>query len=241
MRILITNDDSISAEQLLPLVRYCKKLGDVTVAVPAVEQSAKSHSIELHKPFRVEKKLLDGDVVTYVVDSTPADCMRYVILGLEERFDLVISGVNRGLNMGSDILYSGTVSAVREAVLQKIPAIALSTTPENYNNATAHLDMVFDFINENKLLEIHNAYNINIPANPKGIKITRQGGMYYSDGFDNVEGDMYRAAGKCVYVPSNDLTLDTDATISGYISIMPLTMNVTEMDVFNKLLELPSL
>ena len=235
MRILITNDDSISAEQLLPLVRYCKKLGEVTVAVPEVEQSAKSHGIELHKPFRVQKKLLDGDVTTYVVDSTPADCMRYVILGLEERFDLVISGVNRGLNMGSDILYSGTVSAVREAVLQKIPAIALSTTPENYHNATAHLDMVFDYIRENKLLEVHNAYNINIPENPKGIKITRQGGMYYSDGFDNVEGDMYRAAGKCVYVPSNDLTLDTDATISGYISIMPLTMNVTEMDVFNRL------
>ena len=235
MRILITNDDSISAEQLLPLVRYCKKLGEVTVAVPEVEQSAKSHGIELHKPFRVQKKLLDGDVTTYVVDSTPADCMRYVILGLEERFDLVISGVNRGLNMGSDILYSGTVSAVREAVLQNIPAIALSTTPENYHNATAHLDMVFDYIRENKLLEVHNAYNINIPENPKGIKITRQGGMYYSDGFDNVEGDMYRAAGKCVYVPSNDLTLDTDATIAGYISIMPLTMNVTEMDVFNKL------
>ena len=235
MRILVTNDDSISAEQLLPLVRYCKKMGEVTVAVPAVEQSAKSHGIELHKPFRVEKKLLDGDVTTYVVDSTPADCMRYVILGLEERFDLVISGVNRGLNMGSDILYSGTVSAVREAVLQKIPAIALSTTPENYHNATAHLDMVFDYIRENKLLEVHNAYNINIPANPKGIKITRQGGMYYSDGFDNVEGDMYRAAGKCVYVPSNDLTLDTDATISGYISIMPLSMNVTDMEVFNKL------
>lgn len=235
MRILITNDDSISAEQLLPLVRYCKKLGEVTVAVPEVEQSAKSHGIELHKPFRVQKKLLDGDVTTYVVDSTPADCMRYVILGLEERFDLVISGVNRGLNMGSDILYSGTVSAVREAVLQNIPAIALSTTPENYHNATAHLDMVFDYIRENKLLEVHNAYNINIPENPKGIKITRQGGMYFSDGFDNVEGDMYRAAGKCVYVPSNDLTLDTDATISGYISIMPLTMNVTEMDVFNRL------
>lgn len=237
MRILITNDDSISAEQLLPLVRYCKKLGEVTVAVPEVEQSAKSHGIELHKSFRVQKKLLDGDVTTYVVDSTPADCMRYVILGLEERFDLVISGVNRGLNMGSDILYSGTVSAVREAVLQNIPAIALSTTPENYQNATAHLDMVFDYIRDNKLLEVHNAYNINIPANPKGIKITRQGGMYYSDGFINVEGEMYRADGKCVYVPSGDLTLDTDATISGYISIMPLSMNVTDMDVFDRLIK----
>lgn len=235
MRILITNDDSISAEQLLPLVRYCRKLGEVTVAVPAVEQSAKSHGIELHKPFRVQKTVLDGDIITYVVDSTPADCVRYVVLGLEQRFDLLISGINRGLNMGSDILYSGTVSAVREAVLQKIPSIALSTTPENYDNATKHLDMVFDYIKNNRLLEIHNAYNINIPADPKGIKITRQGGMYYSDGFDNVEGEMYRAAGKCVYVPSNDLTLDTDATISGYVSIMPLSMNVTDMDIFNKL------
>ncbi len=237
MRILITNDDSISAEQLLPLVRYCKKLGDVTVAVPMYEQSAKSHGIELHKPFCVKKQVIDGDVTAYIVDSTPADCMRYVILGLEQRFDLVISGVNRGLNMGSDILYSGTVSAVREAVLQGIPAIALSTTPEYYDNATTHLDQVFDYINEHKLLDIHKAYNINIPPSPKGIKITRQGGMYYSDGFVNVEGDMYRADGKCVYVPSNDLTLDTDATISGYISIMPLSMNVTEMDVFNKLIK----
>lgn len=236
MRILITNDDSISAEQLLPLVRYCRKFGEVTVAVPAVEQSAKSHGIELHKAFRVKKQFLDGDVVTYVVDSTPADCVRYVVLGLEERFDLVISGINRGLNMGSDILYSGTVSAVREAVLQKIPAVALSTTPENYENSTQNLDMIFDYINERELLKIHNAYNINIPANPKGIKITRQGGMYFSDGFVNVEGEMYQASGKCVYTPSNDLTLDTDATISGYISIMPLSLNVTEMNTFETLM-----
>ncbi len=235
MRILITNDDSISAEQLLPLVRYCRKFGEVTVAVPMYEQSAKSHGIELHKAFKVEKRLLDQDVVAYVVDSTPADCMRYVILGLEQRFDLVISGVNRGLNMGSDILYSGTVSAVREAVLQGIPAIALSTTPEYYDHATDHLDQVFDYIKQHKLLDIHSAYNINIPPNPKGIKITRQGGMYFSDGFINVEGDLYRADGKCVYVPSSDLTLDTDATISGYISIMPLSMNVTDMDVFRRL------
>lgn len=237
MRILITNDDSISAKQLLPLVKYCRKLGEVTVAVPMYEQSAKSHGIELHKSFAVQKQMLDGDVVTYVVDSTPADCMRYVILGLEQRFDLVISGVNRGLNMGSDILYSGTVSAVREAALQGIPAIALSTTPENYDNATANLDEVFDYINKNNLLDIHIAYNINIPADPKGIKITRQGGMYFSDGFGEVETGMYKAQGKCVYEPSDDLTLDTDATISGYISIMPLSMNVTDMDVFNRLVK----
>lgn len=235
MRILITNDDSISAEQLLPLVKYCRKLGQVTVAVPEYEQSAKSHGIELHKSFRVQKQFLDGDVVTYVVDSTPADCVRYVVLGLEQRFDLVISGINRGLNMGTDILYSGTVSAVREAVLQGIPAIALSTTPEYYDRAVSHLDQVFSYIKEHKLLDIHNAYNINIPPTPKGVKITRQGGMYFSDGFVNVEDDFYRASGKCVYTPTDDLTLDTNATISGYISIMPISIDMTNINVFEQL------
>ncbi len=238
MKILITNDDSISAEQLLPLVKYCRKLGDVTVAVPMYEQSAKSHGIELHKAFKVQKQFLDGDIVTYVVDSTPADCVRFAVLGLEQRFDLVISGVNRGLNMGTDIWYSGTVSAVREAVLQNIPAIALSTTPEYYDNAITHLDEIFEYINNNKLLDIHNAYNINIPPNPKDIKITRQGGMFFSDGFVNTESDLYRASGKCVYTPSDDLTLDTNATMSGYISIMPISNNLTDHSVFEKLVNM---
>ena len=238
MRILITNDDSISAEQLLPLVKYCRKLGDVTVAVPMYEQSAKSHGIELHKAFTVEKRFLDGDITTYVVDSTPADCVRFAVLGLEQRFDLVISGINRGLNMGTDIWYSGTVSAVREAVLQKIPAIAFSTTPEYYDNAIAHLDEIFDYINNNKLLDVHNAYNVNIPPHPKGIKITRQGGMFFSDGFVNTEGDLYRASGKCVYTSSNDLTLDTDAAMSGFVSIMPISNNLTDNAVFEKLVNM---
>lgn len=238
MRILITNDDSISAEQLLPLVKYCRKLGDVTVAVPMYEQSAKSHGIELHKAFKVETRILDGDVTTYVVDSTPADCVRFAVLGLEQRYDLVISGINRGLNMGTDIWYSGTVSAVREAVLQDIPAIAFSTMPEYYDAAINHLDEVFEYINDNKLLDVHNAYNVNIPPSPKGIKITRQGGMYFSDGFVNTEGDLYKASGKCVYTPSNDLTLDTDATISGFISIMPISNNLTDHSVFEKLVNI---
>ncbi len=236
MRILVTNDDSISAEQLLPLVKYCRKFGEVTVAVPKYEQSAKSHGIELHNSFSVEKQLLDGDIVTYIVNSTPADCVRYAVLGLELPFDLVISGVNRGLNMGTDIWYSGTVSAVREAVLQNIPAIAFSTTPEYYNNSTVHLDEIFNYIKQHKLLQIHNAYNINIPPTPKGIKITRQGGMFFSDGFAEVENGVYKAQGKCVYTPSDDLTLDTNATMSGYISIMPISMNMTNVDVFNSLL-----
>lgn len=236
MRILITNDDSVTASQLLPLVRYCQTMGDVTVVVPKVEQSGKSHGIDIHDPFRVHHIALADDVTAIAVESTPADCVRFAILGLEMEFDLVISGVNRGYNIGSDILYSGTVSAACEGVLLGIPAIALSTSFENYEHATEHLSDVFDYIHANKLMEVHNAYNINIPPAPKGVRITHQGGPYYSDSFPptDVEG-MYIANGKCVHENGGDLTLDTDAVISGYISIMPLTINRTDWTVYNQL------
>lgn len=234
MRILITNDDSISAEQLMPLAKYCQKLGEVTVAVPKYEQSAKSHGINIHTPFEVTKQQID-DMTVYVVDSTPADCVRFAVLGLELKFDLIISGINRGFNMGTDMLYSGTVSAVREAGILGIPAIALSTSPEYYDKAINHLDVVFDYINKNKLLETHSLYNINIPPESSEVKITSQGGPYFSDSFKNIDGDMYTACGKCVYKKTDDLSIDTNAVMSGYISISPITINMTDKEIFNSL------
>lgn len=237
MRILITNDDSISAEQLLPLAKYCRKLGEVTVAVPKHEQSAKSHGINIHHPFEVTQQTFDGDIPVYVVDSTPADCVRFAVLGLKLKFDLIISGINRGFNMGTDMLYSGTVSAVREAGILGLPAIALSTSPEYYDKALNHLDTVFDYITSHKLLEVHSLYNINIPPKSKEIKITRQGGVYFSDTFVEAEGEnMYQASGICAYQNSDDSTLDTDAVMAGYISITPITINMTDREVFNCLL-----
>lgn len=237
MRILITNDDSVSAEQLLPLVEFCKKLGEITVMVPKIEQSGKSHGIEIHRPFEVQKVQLAPDIEVYTVDSTPADCVRFAILGLNMEFDLVISGINRGYNVGMDILYSGTVSAVREAALLGVSAIALSTSFEDYDSATDHLDEVFAYIEQNKLLKHHNLYNINIPKNPKGIVITKQGGKYYSDTFEEVEKEMFIARGKSVYEYGADHTLDTDAVTDGYVSITPLTIDVTDYAVFKKLTE----
>ena len=235
MRILITNDDSVSAQQLLPLIKWCRSLGEITVVVPKYEQSAKSHGIEIHAPFAVEKVWLDDETEVYTVDSTPADCVRYAVLGMELKFDLIISGINRGLNIGTDILYSGTVAAVREAAILGVPAIAFSTSPEYYGGAVSHLDEVFDYIKERKLLEIHSTYNINIPENPKGIRITRQGGSYYSDTFDDMGDGTFKAHGKCIYASRNNPTLDTESVMTGYISIMPITIDMTDIEIYNKL------
>ena len=235
MRILITNDDGIRAEQLLPLVRLAKEWGDVTVVAPLYEQSAKSHGIEIHKPFTAEKVELEEGVTAYAVDSTPADCVRFAVLGKKLTFDLVISGVNRGYNMGADIMYSGTCAAAYEAVNLGIPAIAISTCPENYHRATVELDRVWEFFREKKLMEVNNLYNVNIPPEVKGFRITSQGGPFYSDDFPAVGNDLYRPQGKPVWEDSFNDSLDTDATIHGYITITPLQLDRTNRAVFEKL------
>ena len=235
MRILITNDDSVSAAQLVPLVKWCQKLGDVTVVVPKYEQSGKSQGIEIHKPYEVKKVDLVPGIPCYTVDSTPADCIRFAALGLKLQFDLVISGINRGYNLGTDIMYSGTAGAAFEAVSQGMKAIALSTSPDYYDKAVQHLEQVFDFIFEHKLLDWNDVYNVNIPPYAEKIKITRMGGHYYSDEFKPMENDTFLACGKCIYQDHHDDTLDMDAVMHGHISIMPMTINRTNMDVFQRL------
>ena len=235
MKILITNDDSISASQLIPLIRWCQKLGDVTTVVPKFEQSGKSHGIELHTHFEAKQVALTPDLMAWAVDSTPADCVRFAVLGMKMEFDLVISGINRGFNIGSDQMYSGTVGAACEAAGLGIPAIALSTPPAYYDHAAEHLDTVFSYIKEKGLMDIHSLYNVNIPPEPKGIRITHQGGPYYSDDFPHIGNDLYRPTGKCIYQNRDDLTLDTDAVMAGYISIMPMTIDKTQWEIYRKL------
>lgn len=235
MRILITNDDGVSASQLLPLIKWCQKLGEVAAYVPKVEQSAKSHGVEIHKPFEVKKVTLEDGIEVYAVDSTPADCVRFAILGMGEKPDLVISGVNRGLNIGSDIMYSGTVSAACEASNLGFKAIALSTPPESYDHSTEHLGRVFKFVFDNELLSLNDIYNINIPREAGKILITHQGGPYYSDDFIPIGNDMYMPQGKDIFEDSNDNTFDTDAVMHGFISVMPVTRNRTNFVAYEKI------
>lgn len=235
MRILITNDDGIYAAQLVPLVKWAQKYGQVTVVAPKVEQSGKSHGIEIHKSFSLEQVELVEGVEAYALDSTPADCVRYAILGMKRQFDLVVSGINRGLNIGADIMYSGTVGAVCEAANLGVKAIAFSTSPAYYGEAVQHLDNIYNFIVTNRLFDHCDLYNVNIPGDTDVIRITHQGGPYYSDDFPHIGNDLYRPTGYPIWEDQGDDTLDTDATLHGYISITPLTTNKTNLEVYQRL------
>ena len=235
MRILVTNDDGVRAAGLLPLIKFCQTLGEVTTIVPLVEQSGKSQGIELKHPFRVHEVQLEEGILAYAVESTPADCVRYGVLARKWEFDLVISGINRGFNLGVDSLYSGTVAAAKEAALLGLPAIALSTSIAYYDRAHEQLERVFGYLRDNHLMDFHGLYNINIPEDPKGFCITRQGGPYYSDDFQLSEDGMCTPNGVCVHENTGDLTLDTDAVVSGYFSILPMTADMTNYEIYRRL------
>lgn len=236
MNILLTNDDSISSSVLLPLAKWLKQFGKVTVVVPKYEQSGKSHCIEIHKAFEVkEVPFEEPDIRAYTVDSSPADCVRYAIEGMQLSVDFIVSGINRGLNLGIDMLYSGTVGAVFEAACFDIPAVALSTEPDGFEDALAALEPVRDFFVKHELMKKNSIYNINIPRNAKGIRITRMGGRYFADDFLPQENSMYLPTGKSVWKDSGDYSIDTNAALTGYISILPLTLNRTCMEAFEEL------
>lgn len=236
MKILITNDDGINAPGIRVLANFAKTIGDVTVCAPKENQSAKSHSINIHSPFEAKRIDYMPGVTAYAVDSTPADCVRFALLGLSEKYDIVLSGINNGLNIGIDMLYSGTVSAIFEAYAEKTRAIAVSCEPDGLDDAERELKRVYDFFVSNDLLERCPLYNVNIPKRASDIRITRQGGRYYNDRFKSLGNDMYEQHGYSVHEDKKDFTIDTDAALNGHISITPLTIDKTDRASFEFLL-----
>ncbi len=235
MKILLTNDDGIHGEGLYVLANFARKLGEVTVFAPKNEQSAKSHAIEIHRPFKVTKEDFLPGIDAYSVESTPADCLRFATLGAGLSFDLVLSGVNKGLNLGNDIVYSATCGAVFEASYCHMPAIALSTVHTTFDAAKRNLDEIFMFVLQNNLLSHNDLYNINIPLSPRGILITRQGGPHFRDHFECLGNNLFLATGNPAPTQFEDLSYDIQAVHNGYISITPLTVSRTNEAAYLKL------
>ena len=238
MRILITNDDSISSPVLPRLIRWAQGLGEVVTVVPKVEQSGKSQGIEIHDAVEIKRVLLDGDIEAYVMDSTPADCVRFGVLGLGREYDLIISGINRGFNVGHDIAYSGTVGAILEGARLGINGLALSTDPKSFDDSVERLDMVWKYISEKRLFELNGLYNVNIPLESREFRVTHQGGMYFSDAFEHRGGDMYIQVGEPARNDEANPNSDINAICNGWISVTPITAHKTDFAVYEKLKKL---
>ena len=236
MRILITNDDGIESPVLPLLVKWAQTLGEVTVVAPKSEQSGKSQSIDFSRAVEIKRHDIGVACEAWAMDSTPADCVRFAVLGLKRDYDLVLSGINRGYNLGDDISYSGTVGAILEASRLGLRAIALSTDTKGFDVALGELDGAYDYIVKNNLLSVAQLLNVNFPSQKsRGICITRQGGMFYSDEFVYQGNDMYIQVGEPV-CKGTDLSIDIDAVVNGYISITPLTAEKTDFPALKKMI-----
>lgn len=241
MRILISNDDGVYAWGLQVLYRHLKKLGQVWVVAPLEEKSTTGHSLTIHKPLRVNR-LENG---FYGVSGSPADCVyiaiREVIKGMP---DLVVSGINRGGNLGQDIYYSGTVSAAREACILGLPAIAVSVDV-NYKKKKEEKEIHFDTAARSvvKLLKRvslesipkHTLLNVNVPDVPagqvKGFSAVRQGFRFYSGTvIKRVDhrGKPYFWIGGQYRGYHNQSGTDCRAVADKFVSVTPIRLDCTD-------------
>lgn len=232
MKILLTNDDGINAIGIKKLYEALKKYGDVIVVAPNKEMSCSSHSAELRKPIKVEKI----DENHYTLDTTPVDCVR---LGnnLLGPFDYIFSGINNGLNVGTDVIYSGTLHAALEGTILGIKSAAISTDRNAFEIVDNELSNVLDYIFKNNLFDNSATLNINFPSNKfktsKGIKLTHQGIKDFKTQF--IKTDLgYIENGSFITYDSN---IDSDVynSLYGYITITPIGKNLTNYDYLNKI------
>jgi 5'-nucleotidase len=245
MRILLTNDDGINAEGLYELYLRLSRKFDITVCAPEAEQSAIGHAITLSRPLRVKKIVKNKKFLGYAVNGTPADCVKIAVrCVLKNPPDIVISGINHGPNLGSDIMYSGTVSAATEGMILGIPSIAVSLTTYKDHDFGFAADFACELAEKFKKHKIDDGVllNVNVPAvgrsKIKGVKITKQGKSQYKEEFvtrvDPRGKKYYWLTGKAQWMQKTEDS-DIAAIEKGYVSITPLQFDLTEYNALEAL------
>lgn len=232
--ILVTNDDGIEAAGLLALVEAAETVGRVTVVAPDRERSAAGHSLTLERPLRV----VQTAERRYRVDGTPTDCVHLAVGNItgDRPPALVLSGINRGLNSGDDVTYSGTVAAAIEGTLLHIPSVAFSVDIDAQGRAEFDGPARFAARLTREVLRrglpAGTLLNVNFPANtPRGVRITRQGTRTYratSVVRRDPSGRPYYWIAGADTRPTGEPDGDHAALSEGYISISPLRTNMTD-------------
>jgi 5'-nucleotidase len=234
MIILLSNDDGIHSEGLTALEESVRHVGEIYTVAPDRAQSSMSHALTLHRPLRVH----DLGARRLSVDGTPVDCVKLALTGLlPVRPELVISGINKGPNLGDDIIYSGTVSAAIEGALLGTPAIAVSLVTFKDFDFRAAAEFTATLIQRIAERDIppKTLLNVNVPPIPKrdlkGWRVTRMGKRHYSENIvERVDprGVKYYWIGGDDLGFSNDDGTDCQTVHEGYISVTPLQVDLTD-------------
>ena len=233
MRILVTNDDGVRAPGIAALAEVAQAFGEVVVVAPTEERSGFSHAITLWRPLRMEP-IKEG---WWSCDGTPADCVYLAINQLDMKFDVVLSGINPGPNLGHDVIYSGTVAAAMEGSHWGVPAIALSHMNSDprviHQLAQSHVaDTLAQLLPV--AMERREMLNVNFPdvtkGPPKGTRVTKLGARYYSGEIHerrDPRGRRYYWIGGAAITMPDIPGSDCNALKDGFISVTPLGEDLT--------------
>jgi 5'-nucleotidase len=234
---LVSNDDGVASHGLHVMRDLLFEHFDVVVVAPETEQSASSHALSLHRPLRLRKVSEQPGVAVFALDGTPADCV-YVALHagtrvVSRRPDVIVSGINRGLNLGQDVFYSGTVAAAREGALRGIPAVAVSAHPHADLPAVASLaGKIASYLVAQKKTQV--LFNVNVPKKWNGeVRSTKIGARIYEELVDfraDPRGREYLWLGGPGVRHERNAGTDTDAYDDGAASITPLMLDLTKRD-----------
>lgn len=245
MKLLLTNDDGIQSPALLALAKELEKDHDLIIAAPDTQKSATGHSITIENPIIIKPVCLQGvSSKAYSIGGTPADCVRVAIDKLtDDNFDMVISGINLGTNLGTDVLYSGTVSAAIEAAIYKIPSIAISSEVRKdelcYDIAAKLMPKILDIAIKNK---IHKdlVLNVNVPCidekDINGIKVCPIGDKTYDNYYLESTTENNEISVLLRGTLNGDIGEGTDKFYfnKGFVTITPLHYDLTNFKILHE-------
>jgi 5'-nucleotidase len=239
VRILISNDDGIYSPGIAALARSATKFGDVRVVAPDVEQSSAGHAITASRPLRFRPTHIFEEIEAYRVNGTPADC---VALGINQwdHVDVVLSGINLGLNLGNATWHSGTLAAAKQAVLLGVRGIALSAPINDETTDFSALDPWIDRALESLLgHEEPRLVNVNFPSKPRELRWTAMSVDQYNGKLVPGTDPMGRQHFWFTVVPLERHREGTDlwAIDEGYVSLTPLRLDLTDYEELERVTE----